>query len=249
AQTPDIYTQSRPPIEASPKTKQSWAFLSPAQRKQAMEQEAGLIQDPKPQMLSDAEVAQQGFPKGTKAYRDKDGIVKTTYTPPASQQNGGKALPANVVTKLTKQAGIYDNTETLLGSFNNKYAGNTVGGSAENLIGQLGGERIGLATPGQADWWQQYDRQKNEVRNALFGSALTPSEQAAFERADIRPNMAPDKIRANLRMQSKIVSAGLARQSKVWKAQGYNTEAIDAATLPTNAQQQPATGGFRILPD
>lgn len=149
----------------------------------------------------------------------------------------GKPLPAPVVAKLTKQAGIYDNTQSLIAGFKDDYAGNVVTGGLENTAGRLG---LPGATPGQADWWQQYDRQKNEVRNLLFGSALTPSEQAAFEQADIQPNMAPARIRTNLKMQADIVRRGLDRQGKVWKAQGFNTEAIDMAISPMESD---APGG------
>lgn len=158
-------------------------------------------------------------------YRFKPGTDELERIPGAPQAIG-KPLSAPVVAKLTKQAATADNTLDLLGNFRDDYAGNTLTGAAENVAGQLG---LPGATPGQADWWQRYDRQKNQVRNELFGSALTPSEQAAFERADIRPSMAPDRIRANLRMQESIIRKGLARQASVWKAQGFNSDAIDAA--------------------
>lgn len=156
---------------------------------------------------------------------------------PGAPQAIGKPLPAPVVNKLTKAAGVYDNTDDLLTRFQDNYAGNLVGGSIENFAGRHGAEHIPLvgATPGQAEWWQQYDRQRNVVRNELFGSALTPSEQRAFAAADIDPNMAPDVIRANLNTQKTLISRALDRQSKVWKAQGFNVEAIDAATMPAEA--------------
>lgn len=152
---------------------------------------------------------------------------------PGGPQEAGRALPPNVVTKLTKQASVYDNNADLLSSFDDGFAGNVIGGGLENFAGRVGGERVGIATKGQADWWQQYDRQKNIVRNELFGSALTPSEQKAFEAADINPNMDPARIRANLRMQQQIIERGLARQAQVWRAQGYNVDAIAAATTPS----------------
>lgn len=158
---------------------------------------------------------------------------------PGAPQSAGKPLPSPVVTKLTKQAGLYDNTTQLLDTFNDGYSGNVIGGGLENLAGRVGGERVGIATRGQADWWQQYDRQKNEVRNALFGSALTPTEQKAFEAADINPNMDPQRIRENLRMQQTLIARGLERQAKVWRAQGFNTEAIDAAVMPSIEGREP----------
>lgn len=141
-----------------------------------------------------------------------------------------RALPGPALEKLSRQADIGTNLADMAGSFSDKYAGNTITGGLETLAGRIGGERIGVADEGQADWWQAYDRQKNEVRNALFGSALTPSEQQAFEKADINPRMDPKRIRANLATQDKIVRAGLARRAAAWKAQGFDPGAIEAAT-------------------
>lgn len=194
------------------------------------------------------EIARAGLPVGSSAQVNTSTNRLDVINKPSDAASGGKALPGNVVEKLSTQAEIASNTRSLLGSFNDQYAGNLVAGTAENVIGQLGGERFGLSTPGQADWWQQYDRQKNAVRNELFGSALTPGEQAAFERADIRPNMDPKRVRANLAQQAKIVEQGLARRAKVWTSQGYNADAVQAATqtepeaAPSNVIRYDAQG-------
>lgn len=171
------------------------------------------------------------------------------YAPPPTK---GQQLPGSVVEKLAGQADVGTNLVDLAGSFKDPYAGNAITGGLENVLGRLGGENIGVATEGQADWWQQYDRQKNEVRNKLFGSALTPSEQAAFEAADINPRMDPKRIRANLATQDKIVRRGLQRRAEVWRQQGYDPEAINAATavpaFPGSepAAPAPAAGGRQV---
>lgn len=141
-----------------------------------------------------------------------------------------KALNGPTVDKLSGQAEIANNTADLAGSFKDAFAGNVVGGSAENLAGRILPSWASPATEGQAEWWQQYDRQKNVIRNQLFGAALTPSEQAAFDAADINPNMEPKIIRANLKMQHKIVVDALKRKAGVWLAQGVDPDAVDAAT-------------------
>jgi hypothetical protein len=94
-------------------------------------------------------------------------------------------------------------------------------------LGRLGAPGV---TKGQPEWWQQYDRYKNEVRNELFGASLTAGEQAAFEAADITPNMSPAVVRKNLAKQAQLIQQGLQRKGKTWSAQGYNREAIQEAT-------------------
>ncbi|RZZ85690.1 hypothetical protein [Pseudoxanthomonas winnipegensis] len=143
----------------------------------------------------------------------------------------GKPLSAPTINKLASDAEELQNLTTLGDTFNNDFAGNGAGGQMENLLGRMGWEGgITGATPGQADWWQQYDRQKNVIRNKLFGAALTPSEQAEFDKADINPNMSAQTIRNNLANQTAIIQRGLQRQARTWQAQGYNVNALREAT-------------------
>lgn len=143
----------------------------------------------------------------------------------------GRPLSAPTINKLTSDAEKAALLTRLSGSFNDNYAGNGIGGQIENIAGRMGwtGGMTG-ATPGQAEWWQQYDRNKNVIRNELFGAALTPGEQAEFDKADINPNMSPKIIRENLATQHRVLEAGLRRQAQVWAAQGYNPDALRAAT-------------------
>ena len=143
----------------------------------------------------------------------------------------GRALSAPTINKLTSDAEKAALLTNLSGSFQEDYAGNGMGGQFENIAGRLGwtGGMTG-ATPGQAEWWQQYDRNKNVIRNELFGAALTPSEQAEFDKADINPNMSPAIIKKNLATQHRVLEEGLRRQARVWAAQGYNQDALRAAT-------------------
>lgn len=162
------------------------------------------------------------------------------YSPAPTKATAPPRLPGNVVEKLSSQADIGTNLVDLAGGFQDGFAGNAITGSLENVVGRMGGERFGVTTEGQSDWWQQYDRQKNQVRNELFGSALTPSEQAAFEQADINPRMDPARIRANLKQQDEIIRRGLSRRAEVWKQQGYDPDAISAATsVPAFPGSQP----------
>ncbi len=144
---------------------------------------------------------------------------------------GGRPLSAPTINRLAEDAEKLTNLQSLAESFNPDYANSWTGGQVENFLGRLGWEGGWTgATPGQANWWQQYDRQKNVIRNELFGAALTPNEQAEFDKADINPNMSDGVIKANLKMQADIVQRGLQRQARTWAAQGYNRGAIQEAT-------------------
>lgn len=188
--------------------------------------------------LTPEQVAAAGLPSGTVAQRNAStGQIQTIRLPPASAGGAaGKPLTMGTVNKLTSDAGKLSNLTELSARFDDAFAGNVRGGNVENMLGRVGGERFGVATPGQADWWQQYDRYKGEVRNELYGASLTDSEKAAFEAADITPNMDGKRVRANLKKQSEVIEKALRRQGRVWAAQGYNRDAImEAIGVPLEA--------------
>jgi hypothetical protein len=201
--------------------------------------------------LTPEEVAAAGFPPNSVVQRSGDGTLRAVRVPSERDANGGRALPATVVESLTKDAEKLTTLESLMGSFNPAFAGNVVGGSVENTLGRLGGERIGLTTEGQASWWQQYDRLRNVVRNELFGAALTATEAQAFEAADITPNMDPQTVTTNLAEQAAIIRRALERKSRVWESQGFNPQAVLEATSvggrPAPAGTGPVARPIRVL--
>lgn len=195
------------------------------------------------------EAVAAGYPAGSVVMVDSDGNEDLKFKPESKDQPGGKALLQGTVEKLTKDAGRRDNLVSMSATFKDEFAGNKVGGSTENLLGRMGADKVGLATEGQSDWWQRYDKHKNEVRNELFGASLTASEQAAFEAADVTPNMHPDRIRKNLKTQQEIIEKGLRRKGRTWAAQGYNRDAIQEAigiSLDEAAAEQPSNKDRKV---
>jgi len=183
--------------------------------------------------LASDEIQSLGLPAGTVAQRNlQTGQVQTIRTPTAAQTTAaqGRPLTQGTVNKLATDAGKLENLSQLRNAFKDDFAGSGTGGNVENFIGRNAPGFLDVSTPGQAAWWQQYDRLKNEVRNELFGASLTAGEQAAFEAADITPNMDPSVLKQNLAKQSEIIKKGLERQAKTWAAQGYNREAIREAS-------------------
>ncbi|MBL8353174.1 MAG: hypothetical protein JNL87_23010 [Burkholderiaceae bacterium] len=55
-----------------------------------------------------------------------------------------------------------------------------------------------------SDWWREYQARKNVVRNKLFGAALTAQEKSEWEKADVRPDMDPARIRENLTRRAQL---------------------------------------------
>ncbi len=148
--------------------------------------------------------------------------------------NEAKAKPRNMsisdITKLSEEGGKFSNLNTFSDAFKDEYAGHTVLGEGANVAGRyLPESLVGKTTKEGADWWQGYDRYKNTVRNELFGSALTATEKAAFEQADINPRMDPETIKSNLKKQKGVVEAGLQRKATAMIEAGYDPKAIGSA--------------------
>lgn len=80
----------------------------------------------------------------------------------------------------------------------------------------------------RATWWQDYQGYKNMVRHTLFGSALTATEKAEFEKAVINPGMSPEAIRANLELQRSAAERAAKKLAAAYIAQGYPPEQVEA---------------------
>jgi hypothetical protein len=150
------------------------------------------------------------------------------------EANAAKEKPRNMsisdITKLSEEGGKFANITGFVNDFKDEYAGHTVLGEGANVAGRyLPESMVGKSTKEGADWWQGYDRYKNVVRNELFGSALTATEKAAFEKADVSPRMDPQTIKTNLNKQKSIVESAIKRKAQAAIDAGYKPDAIASA--------------------
>jgi hypothetical protein len=102
-------------------------------------------------------------------------------------------------------------------------------GDASNWMGRnLSNSSATMQAASQ--WWQDYQRSVELTqRHALFGSALTAPEQAAWRAATITPNMRPEAIRQNLATQQQILANGVQRYARSLVAAGYDPGPIAEA--------------------
>lgn len=131
----------------------------------------------------------------------------------------GRPLPAAVIDKFTKAQSTLEMAKGFEGSFKDEYAGQPVIGGAVNAAGNVFGD-----DSGQSSWWKNYQANKNETRNALFGGALTQTEQTEYDKQDISPGMEPGEIRKKLKRQSELAEVGYSRIVKNYGKGGFNTE-------------------------
>jgi hypothetical protein len=171
-------------------------------------------------------------PEALVPVKNADG--KIVYTPRSKAigeevppSNNSRALPPAAIKELGEKGESVTTFKRLLTGFKDGFAGKGTAfiGNAENLIGR----NIGAGRGDQADWWQDYQMQKNLIRNKLFGSALTATESAEFEKAAINPGMTPDIIRKNLNRQKSIAARAAVKLSGAYKKGGYSDDQITEA--------------------
>jgi hypothetical protein len=150
---------------------------------------------------------------------------------PASPNKRYRPMNESGVTKLTEEGQKFSSLRDFGATFQDSYAGMSAGpidyGNTAKTVGQLG---IGTQNASEAaQWWQNYDRYKNQVRKDLYGATLTPSEERTFEAADIRPGMDPALVRKNMAMQKTILERGMKRRSDALIKSGFNPAVINSA--------------------
>jgi hypothetical protein len=176
-----------------------------------------------------------------------DPITNKPITPEAIAEMPRKTekLPFSSVKEFAEQGGVLKTYDELGTGFKDTYADKTFSavGDVQNWIGSRG--KLGYGD--QADWWSEYYRQRNVARNALFGSALTKTEAAAFEKTDINPGMDPKQIRKNLERQRELARSAAFKLGSSMSEQGFDKNAIESAIGykldDLSKRQAPARGG------
>lgn len=149
-----------------------------------------------------------------------------TYNTGIKAAPKGKAMSQSTISSMLSAGSQYGAFDRLFNSFNESFGGyksETIG-DLNNFLGRTFGD-----DSGGAQWWQDYQGIKNITRNELFGAALTATEKAEFDKAQVNPGMAPKEIRKNLSRQRDIAMSGMRRLGRTWAKQGYSPEAINEA--------------------
>lgn len=144
--------------------------------------------------------------------------------------NKARQMSAGDIRKLTEEGNKFQQINGFAESFKPEYAGAPFLGAARNWVGRtLPDNMVDESVTKGASWWQEYDRYKNQVRNDLFGSALTATEKVAFEKADINPGMSADAVKRNLAIQQKAVRDAMSKQGSALVSEGFNPSTISKA--------------------
>lgn len=168
----------------------------------------------------------------------------------AAKAAEGKTLPGSEIRRLTDKEGLASGFNELANSFKDEYSGTTFIAKGENLLGKFQPLGIGASYGDQSNWWQNYNDRKNAIRHELFGSALTATEKAAFDAANIEEGMAPAEIKRRLAQQAKAVAGAYNKLKRNFGRGGYNIsnfEDLPIVDAPVPGGKPPASSNDDAL--
>lgn len=156
----------------------------------------------------------------------------------------GRALNIGDRDKLEKTLGESSNLDSLIGRFQDSYAGK---GAAGKTLVDVNKKLGSWASPGaqeEAHFWADFQGSFDlERRNKLFGASLTPGEAAAWEAAKtITPNSNPKVVRQALTRLRDAAASSLKRRGRSLAKDGYNAEAIEEYTGPLDQGEGQRSG-------
>jgi hypothetical protein len=153
-------------------------------------------------------------------------------------EKAAKTFPEGASNKLAEDIGQVEALTRALGGFQDDFAGSFLAGAESALQGV--GLDFGMATPGQRNWWADFNSTDNIIRNKLFGSTLTDGEKAAYLATTIAPSSDPLIIKENLQKRLDIIKKATERRYNRYIAAGYNPAEVEATVGDVD---------FRILPE
>jgi len=120
--------------------------------------------------------------------------------------------------------------DTLVGNYDDSYAGFTVPGTS--AVAMEAGKRLGGEYQAMAEYWSDYQRQKNVIRNLQFGSQLTVPEMREFEKTQAGPQYDSGFNKNIIKREAKLAKSIAKQYYDYYKSKGLGNAAIKSALGP-----------------
>jgi hypothetical protein len=200
-------------------------------------------------LYEDGNAAQQ--PNKLSAYMslNPDGsILQVGDQAKANSLAKGKQLPFSAIKEMSGKDSSVAILDDLATTFKDNFAGITPISELGQIENWAARRLPSLGMQEQGNWWQRYNEHANQIRNDLFGSALTLTEKKAFESAMIDPGMDPAMIRQRLFQQQTAAATAYNKLMDATQESGYDTSGFQprvplnptGATKPTVRPAAPA---------
>jgi hypothetical protein len=151
-----------------------------------------------------------------------------------------RPLPQAALKQMTEARDNAATIDRLSQSFKKDFAGKGVFGLGADMQMGVSGN-IGVDKE-SVEWWKNYRKQAELIeRHALFGAALTPTEQSSWRAADISPGMHPDVIERNLKTRSDLSKRVMSATKQDLIDAGHSARRIEAIAGRTDSPGGPST--------
>ena len=162
-------------------------------------------------------------------------VPVTGYTPKGVVE---KPLAQKVVDNITEARDNASTIASLKSSFKPGFAGKGVLGIGADMQMSASGN-IGVDKDA-VEWWKNYRKQAELIeRHALFGAALTPTEQASWRSSDIGPGMNADVIARNLDTRERMTKKVLERARQDSIDAGHSEKRVNSIANRKDADSAP----------
>lgn len=156
---------------------------------------------------------------------DKIASYRVAKASATKTNDADSRLLNKAIGELTKVESPLRESTALLGTFKDDYTGFKASAIGDAAVAYK--KRFGNDTD-FVDWWQRYQEHKNDIRKSLFGSALTGTEKAEFDKAVVTPGMKPEQVKRNLERQELAAKIAASKIAKAYKNKGIDRETIDS---------------------
>jgi hypothetical protein len=135
--------------------------------------------------------------------------------------------------KLEEFSNLLHGSDDLARNFKDDYTQKAGPGPQSRLVNTAAAYGIGTqGTKEAADWWAGWNMIYTlPQRNATFGATLTPTERQSWAGSDINPAMDAKQIRSRVDEVTKILKRKAGLADKTYRAQGFDSNAMDAYEL------------------
>ena len=134
-------------------------------------------------------------------------------------------LNVNERNTLNTMVDTFQRSNNLVATYNPDYAGAPGLGALENKVQSKFG---GIGTPGQADWWRNFNEVDSQERFKLFGASLTGSEKEAWARTTVGPGDDPQQVANKIATRQVLAKAATARYVNSLIAGGVAPQIVEA---------------------
>jgi len=153
-----------------------------------------------------------------------DEPMATASSSSGQQDTGYRINPSasERVASLLDTTNLMGELASTVGDDYGGYYANFIGDTAKELQDRFGYDGFGGMSREELNWWRNYQRFINQVRNELYGSALTKPEAQAFEKSIATVKSQPGSLQDSLNSQFKLLERAVRRRTQMLGDGGYD---------------------------